>query len=120
KIPDSIPPTSSPCVRYTHTKLQRTLLHILLQHPRALLAPEALAQGPGYLRVLGFSAAGQQLLKRMKQTARLPILTRAAEMEHPQLNLDIRAAAVYANAMPKRSAEELLREYRQAPIRLTD
>lgn len=106
--------------RYTHTKLQRTLLHILLQHPRELLAPEALAQGPGYLRVLGFSAAGQQLLKRMKQTARLPILTRAAEMEHPQLNLDIRAAAVYANAMPKRSAEELLREYRQAPIRLTD
>lgn len=130
RIKKTLPRLSQPTVaellgqlktkRYTHTKLQRTLLHILLQHPRQLLAPEALAQGPGYLRVLGFSAAGQRLLKRMKQTARLPIITRAAELDHPQLALDIRAAAAYANAMPQRRAEELQREYRQAPLRLED
>lgn len=130
RIKKTLPRLSQPTVaellgqlktkRYTHTKLQRTLLHILLQHPRQLLAPEALAQGPGYLRVLGFSAAGQRLLKRMKQTARLPIITRAAELDHPQLALDIRAATAYANAMPQRRAEELQREYRQAPLRLED
>ncbi|GIP46715.1 UPF0348 protein YlbM [Paenibacillus sp. J53TS2] len=128
RIKKTLPRLSQPTVaelltqlktkRYTHTKLQRMLLHILLQHSRELLAPEALAQGPGYLRVLGFSEAGQQLLKRMKQTARLPIITRAAELDHPQLTLDIRAAAAYANAMPQRQMDELLREYRQAPLRI--
>lgn len=105
--------------RYTLTKLQRTLLHVLLQHPRTLLAPAALAQGPAYLRVLGFSEKGQQILKQMKQTAALPIVTRAAELSHPQLELDIKASATYANAMPRRDMAELLRDYRQPPIRIT-
>ncbi|MNP84175.1 hypothetical protein D3C76_1833710 [compost metagenome] len=56
----------------------------------------------------------------MKQTARLPIITRAAELDHPQLALDIRAAAAYANAMPQRRTEELQREYRQSPLRLEE
>ncbi len=102
--------------RYTHTKLQRMLLHILLQHPRESLAPEQLAQGPAYLRVLGFTDTGQRLLKQIKRSGTLPLLTRAAGLEHPQLDLDIRAAAVYANAMPRRQVDELLREYRQPPI----
>ncbi|MEK5002437.1 nucleotidyltransferase [Paenibacillus sp. FSL P4-0127] len=104
--------------RYTYTKLQRTLLHALLQHPRDLLTPEALAEGPGYLRVLAFSNRGQELLKRMKKRAKLPVVTRAAELDHPQLSLDIRAAAAYANGMPVRQAEQLFREYRQPPIRV--
>ncbi|RRJ65301.1 nucleotidyltransferase [Paenibacillus oralis] len=104
--------------RYTHTKLQRTLLHALLLHPQGLLAPEALAEGPGYLRVLAFSKRGQELLKQMKQLAKLPIVTRAAELDHPQLTLDIRAAAAYANAMPARRADQLFREYRQPPLRV--
>ncbi|MCM3699286.1 nucleotidyltransferase [Paenibacillus macerans] len=104
--------------RYTHTKLQRTLLHALLQHPRDLLTPEALAEGPGYLRVLAFSNQGQEMLKRMKQRAKLPIVTRAAELEHPQLTLDIRAAAAYANGMPGRQADQLFRDYRQPPMRI--
>lgn len=94
------------------------MLHALLQHPRDLLTPEALAEGPGYLRVLAFSNRGQEMLKRMKQRAKLPIVTRAAELDHPQLSLDIRAAAAYANGMPVRQAEQLFREYRQPPIRV--
>lgn len=102
--------------RYTHTKLQRMLLHILMQHPRESLVLEQLAQGPAYLRVLGFTDTGQQLLKQIKRSGTLPLLTRAAGLEHPQLDLDIRAAAAYANAMPRRQTDELLREYRQPPI----
>ncbi|MFD1178083.1 nucleotidyltransferase [Paenibacillus puldeungensis] len=129
RIKKLIPQLSQPTVaellrrlktkRYTHTKLQRTLLHVLLQHPRTLLAPSALAQGPAYLRVLGFSAKGQQILKKMKQVATLPVVTRAAELSHPQLELDIKASAAYANAMQRRDMAELLRDYRQPPIRIT-
>lgn len=102
--------------RYTHTKLQRMLLHVLLQHSSTALSRVALSNGPGYLRVLGFSNKGRQLLKVMKKTAALPIVTRAAELEHPQLELDLRASSVYANAMGQRSTNELMRDYRQPPI----
>lgn len=104
--------------RYTRTKLQRTLLHVLLQHDRTLLSPSTLAGGPGYLRVLGFSETGRLLLKRMKKTSSLPIVTRAASFDHPQLSLDLRASAVYANAMSRPSVREIFRDYRQPPIRL--
>lgn len=104
--------------RYTHTKLQRTLLHVLLQHHRSALAPEALSRGPGYLRVLGFSDKGQELLKRMKTTSSLPVVTRAAGLDDPQLELDLRASAAYASAMPNREMSDLFRDYRQPPIRL--
>lgn len=102
--------------RYTYTKLQRMLLHILLQHDRQTLAPGQLAQGPGYLRVLAFSPKGRELLKKMKGRSSLPIVTRAAALSHPGLELDIRAAAAYANAMPVRDDAEVFRDYRQPPI----
>lgn len=102
--------------RYTYTKLQRMLLHILLQHGKLAMAPEALAQGPGYLRVLAFSRKGRELLKRMKASASLPIVTRAAAFSHPGLELDIQAAAAYANAMPIRNDSEIFRDFRQPPI----
>lgn len=103
--------------RYTHTKLQRMLLHILLQHSSSALSKRALAEGPGYLRVLGFSHAGRELLKQMKITATLPIITRTAQFTHDQLELDLRASTVYANGMEHRSTDEIMRDYRQPPLR---
>jgi hypothetical protein len=70
------------------------------------------------LRVLGFNERGQQLLKQMKKTAKLPIISRAADLSHPQHDADIRASAVYANAMPVRIGFDLFRDYRQPPIKL--
>ncbi|SDE71201.1 Predicted nucleotidyltransferase [Fontibacillus panacisegetis] len=104
--------------RYTHTKLQRMLFHVLLQSPSGTMFRTALSGGPGYLRVLGFSSTGRELLKRMKKTASLPIVTRAAELNHPHLSLDIQASGIYANGMANRSTSELMRDYRQPPIQL--
>ncbi|RCX21365.1 putative nucleotidyltransferase [Fontibacillus phaseoli] len=102
--------------RYTHTKLQRTLLHVLLQHARSALSPAVLAGGPGYLRVLGFNKTGRELLKQMKKTATLPIVTRTAGLNNRHLELDLQASAVYANAMPGHDTNDLFRDYRQPPI----
>jgi len=44
-----------------------------------LAAPEKMA--PAYLRVLGFNTTGRRLLKAMKQTATLPILTKLHKNE---------------------------------------
>ncbi|GGH16778.1 nucleotidyltransferase [Paenibacillus segetis] len=104
--------------RYTLTKLQRTLLHVLLQNKRSALSRSALTEGPGYLRVLGFSETGREILKTMKKKSTLPIVTRAAELSHPQLDLDLRASAVYGNAMQTRQQGSIFRDYRQPPIML--
>lgn len=103
--------------RYTHTKLQRMITHILLRHGKDVMSPSSLAEGPGYIRVLGFSSGGQMLLKRMKQTASLPVIVRPSSFEHPQLELDLRASAAYANAYPSPDVHQMFRDYLETPIR---
>ncbi|MCQ4087145.1 nucleotidyltransferase [Saccharibacillus sp. JS10] len=102
--------------RYTRTRLQRLLVHALLNHRGALFEQSTLAQGPQYLRVLGFSPKGRQLLKTMKKTAKLPIVMRAADFDHPQLQLDIQASAVHASAFAKPHIQEIYADYYQPPI----
>lgn len=104
--------------RYTRTKLQRTLLRILLQHKKEELSPSILAQGVPYLRVLGFSDKGRKLLKTMKSTAKVPVITKASKAEYDMLNMDIRATSIYASAYAQPSQEECFRDYYQAPIYL--
>ncbi|WP_151733923.1 nucleotidyltransferase [Paenibacillus tengchongensis] len=102
--------------RYTHTRLQRLLVHTLLNHTKEELTPQRLGQGPAYLRVLGFSAAGRQLLKQMKQRATLPVVTRPAQFDHPMLRLDLAAAGVYAAAFTDPQRQELLADYLLPPV----
>lgn len=63
--------------RYTRTRLQRILMYCLLNYKKE--TAQALDQcGPQYLRVLAFSEKGQELLKLMKETAKLPVIHRPA------------------------------------------
>lgn len=105
--------------RYTHTKLQRMLTHILLRHTKEEMSAPALAAGPGYLRVLGFSSGGRELLKKMKKTASLPVIVKPSSFEHPQLELDLQASAAYANAFPNPETRHMFRDYLEAPIRFS-
>lgn len=102
--------------RYTRTKLQRMLVHVMLNHGKAQMSRSALAEGPGYLRILGFSSTGRALLKRMKKTASLPVVMKPSAFEHPQLDLDLRAAAVYAAGCPQPLLEQLYSDYLLPPI----
>ncbi|MBT2292564.1 nucleotidyltransferase [Paenibacillus albidus] len=104
--------------RYTHTRLQRLLLHVLLNHTKEELASPVLAEGPGYIRVLGFSENGRALLKKMKQSASLPIVIRPALCSHPQLELDLQAAAAYAGAFTSPSRTDLYRDFLEPPVRV--
>lgn len=63
--------------RYTRTRLQRILIYCMLNFTKR--TAETLDHaGPQYLRVLAFSEKGQVLLKRMRDTASLPIIHRPA------------------------------------------
>ena len=104
--------------RYTRTKLQRMLLRILLNHKKDTLSAAKLRQGVPYLRVLGFSERGRGLLKTMRKTARVPVISKTASFRHPFLELDIEATAVHALAYREPTARDIYRDYYEPPIRL--
>ncbi|WCN39049.1 nucleotidyltransferase [Aneurinibacillus uraniidurans] len=104
--------------RYTWTRLQRLLLYSMLHITHDQMKQATIA-GPAYIRVLGFSDTGRELLRQMKKTARVPVLTRVPKSKHSLLALDVRAAAVYALAYPlELRLREMQREYWQTPIML--
>ena len=57
--------------RYAHARIRRIAL-------RAFLGVTEIPSSVGYLRVLGASQQGLTLLKQMKQTAALPVVTKPA------------------------------------------
>lgn len=59
--------------RYTHARLRRLVLWAYLG-----ITAQDIPHSPPYLRVLGFNAKGQELLRQMKDRARLPVLTKPA------------------------------------------
>lgn len=63
--------------RYTHARLQRLLLYSFLS-----IRQEHIPKHPPYLRVLGFTPRGQELLQQMKKTATLPILVKTANVKN--------------------------------------
>ena len=79
--------------------VRRLALQLLLHKGRAFWTetPE-----PAYLRVLAFNNRGRNLLKKMKETAKLPVVTKPGSIEHykntalyPLFQLDADAADLY-------------------------
>lgn len=64
------------CKRYTHSRIRRILLNAFLDVPKELQKLP-----PPYLRILGFNARGLEILKTAKNTASLPIITKAADLK---------------------------------------
>jgi predicted nucleotidyltransferase len=104
--------------RYTRAKLQRVMTRLLLNHRKAMLASEILREGVPYLRVLGFSAVGRQLLNTMRKAAKVPVVVKATSLAHPLLDLDIQSAVVHASAFPRMKQADLYRDYYGQPIQV--
>lgn len=87
---------------YTHTRISRTLLHILLgikEHHINCARQEGYAP---YLRVLGFCKSSSELLSAIKKEAQVPLITKVADYTsyfnghtHFMMELDLNASAIY-------------------------
>lgn len=100
--------------RYTTSRARRLLMQILLDKPRSIWQQA----GPAYLRVLAFNGTGRQLLKQMKHSSTLPVITKlgknAAQGQGAafaaQLELDIAATDVWSllqkGSTPKRAGND--------------
>jgi predicted nucleotidyltransferase len=106
--------------RYTRTKLQRTLLRVLLGHRKELLTPERLAAGVDYVRVLGFTERGRRLLRDMRRRAKVPVVSSAAKHDSPYLAMEAQATGVYSLAFRGAKPSDALRDFTLSPLRLQD
>lgn len=75
--------------RYTHSKIQRGLLHIILG-----ITKEQQATPPSYIRVLGVRKDKIQLLSELTEKAALPVITNVKDSEKLLAN-EIRATDIY-------------------------
>lgn len=73
--------------RYPATRIQRILIHILLNIPKEMVE----SRTPQYFRVLGFTERGSLILKQINKNATLPIITRASQFK----KLDQNAKAMF-------------------------
>lgn len=89
--------------RYTHARIRRLALHAFLgtTHKEAAMTPP-------YLRVLGFNEKGREILRRMRGTAKLPIVMRAAGLQplspaaRQIFRLGAESTDLFALAMPRK------------------
>lgn len=92
----------SSCVskRYPRGRIQRHLVHILLglRHEDNR---EAQRKGPPYMRILGMNDTGKSILKRMGETASIPVLYRHKGFHDPfrkvVAELEYRACSIWEN-----------------------
>lgn len=111
--------------RYTWTRLQRTVFHLLLN--LTALDCEYFDQmgGPQYIRILGFNARGRKILAHIKEHTRLPVITRVARAmnssETPEpikrmLEKEILATNLYSLAMPNPQWRRGNRDLLEQPV----
>jgi predicted nucleotidyltransferase len=107
--------------RYTWTRLQRFLTHILTNTTKEEMAPYLEKMEVNYIRILGMSEQGQAYLKEIKKKVEKPIITNLnAKHDDPMLNMDIRASKAYALGYPQEIRTSLLnQEYKTAPVRIS-
>lgn len=91
--------------RYTQTRIQRILFHILLGIEKSFYEEASIQGGPQYIRVLGFNENGKKLLSTAKKKATLPIITKVADFKNNEnetfnkmLQYDITATNLYTLA----------------------
>ncbi|MGP4059703.1 nucleotidyltransferase [Halobacillus sp. H74] len=102
--------------RYTWTRLQRTLAHILVGTDKEEVR-QGLRENPvPYARVLGMTARGKEYLRAAKKQTDIPLITQPQQLEHPVLDLEERASAAYYSVLsPELRVERMKREY-GAPV----
>ena len=101
----------------TLTKIQRGLIHILLGITTDDFEKAKSLDYITYLRMLGFSKNGSQLLSLIKENAEVPIITSlasrdsSAEAINLLLDLDIYASDIYRSIITNKTGQTLPTEY---------
>lgn len=103
--------------RYAETRINRSLMHILLG-----ITKDDLGLPPSYLRVLGMNQKGADYLKEIKRECSLPIITKTANQTNFNTNakrmfqIDCRATDIYAMLYPNQNQNKAGLDFTTSPI----
>ncbi|OXS78457.1 nucleotidyltransferase [Domibacillus enclensis] len=103
--------------RYTWTRLQRMMTHILTDTDKATMQSH---EQVSYIRLLGMTETGRAYIRSIKKELAVPLISRTASGRH-LLELDVKASRVYAAAsgIPEHDTASLLeQEFSRPPLLL--
>ena len=97
--------------RYTYNKIQRMLLHILINFTKE---DADRFSDITYIRLLGFNDNGKKYLNEIKKDIDIPIISKINRDKDPMLEFDINSTKIYAlNLDNKKQVELINKEYKQ-------
>ncbi len=100
--------------RYTYHKLNRMFTHIICNVTKEEMKQ---FQKIEYIRILGFSRKGRDLLKQLKPSIPVPIVTNFSSYHHPMLDMELRATSIYASILEGKEQIDMIEsEYKNSPI----
>ena len=98
--------------RYSYTRLNRILCHVLLCVDNELLSLRK--SPPKYIRILGFNNKGREILKEIKQNSEINIVNKLSKSKpDPLLDFDIKATNIYSLLNP---SVKINSDYLNSPI----
>ncbi|PFA68938.1 hypothetical protein CN378_05505 [Bacillus sp. AFS015802] len=102
--------------RYTWTRLQRMLLHILTDTHKQEMKSRHLY--PDYIRLLGMNERGREFIHSRKKNLPLPLISKLSSADQQAVQLDVKAAEIYALGLKDPAARKRLlrQEWSQPPI----
>lgn len=107
----------------TLTRVRRCLIHLLLDIRTEDIRRKGLSFEVPYARVLGFRKSASPLLKEIKKSGTLPLVTKVADaasfLEGDSLQMlkkDIRASEIYHCILQSKIPGHIYNEYRISPI----
>jgi predicted nucleotidyltransferase len=77
--------------RYTRSRIQRMLIHILLNNKKEDVPAMMKID---YIRLLAFSKTGQLYIKEQKKRTDFKIIANISKHQHPSLTLEYKAATL--------------------------
>lgn len=103
--------------RYTWTRLQRMCVHILTNTKKQEM--EEWMEKATYIRLLGMTEKGRQYLHKRKGDMPIPLISKLSSFKERDIELDVRAAKIYALGAAVHTRQKLLQmEFDQPPIYL--
>jgi predicted nucleotidyltransferase len=102
--------------RYTWTRLQRMLLHVLTNTNKEEMRSRH--NSPRYIRLLGMNKTGREFIHYQKKAMPLPLISKLSSANQYDIALDVRAAEIYSLGLENRAARKKLlhQEWSQPPI----
>ena len=98
--------------RYTRSRIQRMLIHILMNNDKETIKQ---AMDINYLRILKMNKTGQNYLNKIKKSCQYPLVTNYSNYFHPGLEIEFKATKLLS-CLSKQPQTLIEKEYKSIPI----